>query len=152
MTLREQRRLKIENKIAKLKAMEEGAILMIVRVREALPELERQLRRHDKRTERIAKAIATPLPQEGLKKIIRGEVETGPPKVPDDLGIPEFLKRPPLTGAAAEVAKEVAEQKAAKTKARVGKMKAIKTERDAMNAIPRSKRRWDVNTSKWIAG
>jgi hypothetical protein len=89
----------------------------------------------------------------------------------DDLDIPKFLRIsaadrraawltwtgfPQSTSAPARtpvsvVQAEIAERKRAKTKARIGRMLAVKAEREQFGAIPRSKRRWDVNTCRFVA-
>jgi hypothetical protein len=85
-----------------------------------------------------------------------------------DLDIPEFLRisseerarawrewrgwdAKPATPTAPNAMKlELEQRKRAKTRARINKMLAIKAERDAFNSIPKSRRRWDVNLSRFI--
>jgi hypothetical protein len=69
----------------------------------------------------------------------------------DDLAIPGFLKRAPAnTEAAAKIKAEIEEARKAKATARALKVKGQVAERKAHDAIPRSKRQWDIAHSRWI--
>ncbi len=67
-----------------------------------------------------------------------------------DLDIPDYLKRAPKK-TDEEAAAEVKAAKAAKTKGRIDKLKALKTERDALGSIPKSQLRWDTSKSQWVS-
>jgi hypothetical protein len=51
-------------------------------------------------------------------------------------------------GTSSAIQQELAERRRAKTAGRLSKMLARKAERDAVSSIPRSRLRWDVNTSR----
>jgi hypothetical protein len=84
----------------------------------------------------------------------------------DGLDIPEFLKvsaeqrrqaweelgqaATPPPAAQRELERLRAERKKFKTRERIAALKARKAERDAFDSIPRSERRWDLNTSRWV--
>lgn len=65
-------------------------------------------------------------------------------RVPDDLEIPAFLKRD------AQVRQELADRKKTKEAGAAARSKALRKERAAYRSIPKSKRRWDTNTSQWV--
>jgi hypothetical protein len=63
-----------------------------------------------------------------------------------------FPSRPaPAAGTESAVRAELEERRRAKTAGRIGKMLAIKAERDAFNAIPKSRRRWDPGQCRFVA-
>lgn len=127
----------VENDIARTKAQREAAIVTIVKAMEKLRLLDHDQRRIAKR---LQKAINSDRRDANPEERILGKLQDAvnevlateqPKPVQDDVGIPEFLRareRVQDDIAAAEAIKaELVEQKLAKSRGRIAKLKAQKS-------------------------
>lgn len=140
------------NSVKRWEARRDEALRHLVHAENRLPRERLVLKRLERRMEKEQERPApVPAPVEVTKvtkvtKVIEEAKKELPP--PIDLDIPDDLKRD--KAAADKIKAEVAESKRLRSTARALKVKGQVAERKAHADIPRSKRRWDTNNSKWI--